>query len=136
VKNIYRAYRKCRRRKRATYDALLFEQNLEENVLALHKDLSSGTYVPGRSMVFLVEKPKQREIFAADFRDRVVHHLLVGHLEPAWESRFIHASYACRKDKGIHKGVERLGAFIVENITLIERKSRMPPSSKASRVKP
>jgi len=63
-------------------------------------------------MVFLVEKPKQREIFAADFRDRVVHHLLVGHLEPGWESRFIHDSYACRKDKGIHKGVERLGAFM------------------------
>ena len=56
-------------------------------------------------------KPKQREIFAADVRDRVVHHLLVGHLEPFWERRFIHDSYACRQGKGTHQAVERLRAF-------------------------
>jgi retron-type reverse transcriptase len=111
LENIYRAYCRCRRRKRGTHNALAFEQNLEENVLALHEELTAGTYRPGRSMAFLVERPKQREIFAADFRDRVVHHILVGYLEPEWEKRFIHDSYACRKGKGTHKGVERLRAF-------------------------
>ena len=111
LENIYRAYRRCRRRKRATCNALLFEQDLEENLLALHEELNSGTYAPGRSIAFLVKKPKQREIFAADFRDRVVHYLLAGYLEPAWEARFIHDSYACRKGKGTHKGVERLKGF-------------------------
>ena len=52
-----------------------------------------------------------REIFAADFRDRVVHHILVGYLEPHWERSFIYDSYACRKEKGTHKGVERLHSF-------------------------
>jgi retron-type reverse transcriptase len=82
-------------------NALKFEQNLEENLIALHEELTNGSYQPGRSVAFLVEKPKRREIFAADFRDRVVHHLLVDHLEADWERRFIHDSYACRKPNHI-----------------------------------
>jgi len=88
-----------------------FEQNLEENLVSLHEELTSGSYRPGRSIAFLIEKPKRREIFAADFRDRVVHHVLVGYLEPRWERRFVHDSYACRKGKGTHQGVERLRSF-------------------------
>ncbi len=111
LKNIYRAYRQCRQHKRNTVNALKFEQNLEENLVALHQELTSGSYRPGRSVAFMVEKPKRREIFAADFRDRVVHHVLVGYLEPRWERRFIHDSYACRTGKGTHAGVDRLQTF-------------------------
>ena len=111
LENIYKAYRRCRRHKRNTVNAMIFEQNLEQNLVSLRDDLISGAYVPGRSVAFLLEKPKQREIFAADFRDRVVHHILVGHLEPQWERRFIHDSYACRKGRGIHKGVDCLRSF-------------------------
>ncbi len=35
-----------------------------------------------------------REIFAADFKDRIVHHVLVDELERYWEPVFIHDSYA------------------------------------------
>jgi hypothetical protein len=34
LKNVYRAYRRCRRRKRGTVNALRFEVNLEENLVA------------------------------------------------------------------------------------------------------
>lgn len=111
LENIYRAYLKCRRRKRGTHNALRFEQRLEDNLVALHRELEDGTYRPGRFLAFLLDKPKRREIFAADFRDRVVHHVLVGHLEPDWERRFIHDSFACRKGKGTLAGVERLRSF-------------------------
>ncbi len=111
LENIYHAYRQCRRHKRNTINALRFEQHLEENIVALHEELSNGTYQPGRAVAFLVEKPKRREIFAADFRDRVVHHILVGYLEPRWERRFIHDSYACRQGQGTHQGVARLQSF-------------------------
>lgn len=109
--NIYRAYRRCRQHKRRTVNAMRFEQDVEANLVTLHEELSSGRYQPGRSVAFLVQKPKQREIFAADFRDRVVHHVLVGALEPSWERRFIHDSYACRQGKGTHSGVDRLRSF-------------------------
>ena len=111
LENVYRAYRQCRRRKRGTINALRFEQHLEENLVALSRELRDGTYRPGRFLAFLLEKPKRREIFAADFRDRVVHHVLVGHQEPRWERRFIHDSFACRKGKGTLAGVERLRSF-------------------------
>jgi hypothetical protein len=78
LENIYRAYRHCRKHKRGTINALIFEQNLEENLVTLHVELNRGAYRPVRSMAFLVEKPKRREISTADFRDRVVHHILVG----------------------------------------------------------
>ena len=83
LENLYRAYRQCRRRKRNTHNALVFERALEDNLVALRDKLERGTYRPGRFLAFMVEKPKRREIFAADFRDRVVHHLLVAHLERA-----------------------------------------------------
>jgi retron-type reverse transcriptase len=111
LENIYRAYRQCRKHKRNTVNAMRFEQGLEENLVSLHEELTTGRYRPGRSTAFLVEKPKRREIFAADFCDRVVHHILVGYLEPRWERWFIHDSYACRKGKGTHKGVDRLRSF-------------------------
>ena len=92
LENLYRAYLACRRGKRNTQNGLRFEQNLEENLIDLQEELISGGYQPGQSVAFLVEKPKRREIFAADFRDRVVHHLLVRHLELRWERRIIRAS--------------------------------------------
>ncbi|MCP4107237.1 MAG: reverse transcriptase [Desulfobacteraceae bacterium] len=111
MENIYKVYRRCRKNKRRTVNAMRFEQDMEENLVSLHEELTSGAYQPGTSIAFMVEKPKRREIFAADFRDRVVHHILISHLEPGWERRFIHDSYACRKEKGTHKGVERLRSF-------------------------
>lgn len=56
--NLYRAYRKCRRHKRGTHNALRFERRLEENLVALHRELDSGSYRPGRFLAFLLEKPK------------------------------------------------------------------------------
>jgi len=110
--NIYRQYLKCRRHKRGTINALKFEINCEENLLDLKRQLNEKTYYPSRSVCFMVVKPKAREIFAADFRDRIVHHILVSYLERIWEPKFIFDSYACRKNKGIHRGVKRLQDFI------------------------
>jgi hypothetical protein len=88
--NLYRAYRQCRRRKRRTHNALLFERHLEANLLDLHQELNAGTYRPRRSIAFLFNRPKRREVFAASFRDRVVHHVLVSEDRAellAWEAR-------------------------------------------------
>jgi retron-type reverse transcriptase len=91
---------------------LKFEVNQEEKLLNLQNRLMSWTYRPGRSILFAAVKPKLREIFAADFEDRIVHHILVRELEKVWEPRFIYDSYACRKDKGIHGAAMRAQKFI------------------------
>ncbi|MBU4257662.1 reverse transcriptase/maturase family protein [Patescibacteria group bacterium] len=75
------------------------------------------------STTFVVTEPKIREIFAADFRDRIVHHLLYNCLVPVWEPKFIFDSYACRKSKGTHKAsIIRLRQFL-RKITANNRKN-------------
>jgi len=112
LQNVYRQYYYCRRNKRNTINALRFEAEQEKHLIDLQQALLKRTYQPGRSVCFFATRPKLREIFAADFRDRVVHHLLVDYLEKIWEPVFIHDSYACRKGKGVHGGVQRLQKFI------------------------
>lgn len=112
LENIHRQYVQCRRNKRNTINALRFEYQLEENLLRLQEVLEGQTYSPLRSVCFVVTRPKLREIFAADFRDRVVHHVLVNALQNVWEPRFIHDSFACRKEKGTHRAVRRLQSFM------------------------
>ena len=68
--------------------------------------------MPGRSITFVVEKPVKREIFAADFRDRIVHHLIINKLNPLFEKQFIYDSYSCRVNKGTHFGIKRVTRFI------------------------
>ena len=106
--NIFAAYIDCRRRKRSTVNAQKFERNLCTNIVSLTKSLQSGDYEPGKSICFVVRNPKPREVFAADFKDRIVHHLVVRFLEQHWEKVFIHDSYACRKNKGTLAAVERV----------------------------
>lgn len=112
LENIYQQYIACRKNKRNTANALRFEARQELNLLALQEALVSRSYEPGRSVCFFVRRPKLREVFAADFRDRVVHHVLVSHLEKTWEKVFIHDSYACRKGRGVHAAVTRLQEFM------------------------
>lgn len=110
-KNLYRAYLDCRQTKRKTVNAIKFEINLEENLNVLLSELESSQYQPGRSICFVVTKPVPREIFAADFRDRIVHHLFVRELMDKAEKMFIFDSFACRPGKGTHKAVKRVFDF-------------------------
>ncbi len=112
LEDVFGAYYECRRHKRGKGGALQFEVNLEENVIALWRELCAGTYAPRPSTVFVVDKPVVREIFAADFRDRIVHHLLLKYLNPLFERHFIYDSYSCREGKGTHFGIRRAAHFM------------------------
>jgi len=104
--NLLKAYYSCRHNKRKTINALKFEVDFETNLLHLFQQLQDHSYKPSRSICFVVTYPKLREVFAADFQDRVIHHLLVAHLEPMYEKCFINASFACRKNKGLLTAVQ------------------------------
>ena len=108
VSKILQAYLSCRKLKRKTFNALKFELRLEKNLLQLKKELQSHRYQPKHSICFVITSPKIREIFAANFSDRVIHHLLVSEIEPYFEKTFIYNSFACRKGKGAHKALEKL----------------------------
>jgi len=76
------------------------------------EEINAGTWEPNPSTAFIVTKPVTREIFAADFRDRIVHHLVIGRLDRLFEKLFIHDTYSCRKGKGTHFGVSRAERFV------------------------
>lgn len=109
---LVRAYFDCRRTKRNTRNALEFEQDLEHNLGCLYGDLLDGSYRPGRSICFVVTRPKPREVWAADFRDRIVHHLLYNHIGARFENAFIANSYACIKGRGTLRAAESLESMI------------------------
>jgi len=110
-KALHEAYLRCRKHKRNTHNALAFEHNLIENLVNLETSLNNYSYTPSRSVCFLTTSPKLREVFAADFRDRVVHHLIVPVLEQLFEPKFIHDSYSNRKNRGTHMAVKRAQRF-------------------------
>lgn len=106
------AYLDCRRTKRNSDSALAFELDLERNLCQLEHDLHSGAYRPGRSICFVITRPKPREVWAAEFRDRIAHHLLYNRVAPAIEARFIADSCACIKGRGTLYAAKRLEAKV------------------------
>ncbi len=103
--NLLLAARRTLKGKRSRPEACAFFLHLEGEVLSLQASLEAGTYRPCGYRTFWITDPKPRLISAASFRDRVVHHALVQVIEPVFERRFIHHSYACRTGKGNHRAL-------------------------------
>jgi RNA-directed DNA polymerase len=111
-KDLVVAYIDCRRNKSNTASALAFEAHLERNLCDLHDELQSGQYRPGRSVCFVVTAPKPREVWAADFRDRVVHHLFYNKVAPRFYAGFTADTCACIPGRGTLYGGKRLEAHV------------------------
>ena len=106
--NLYFAYKKCLERKRNTKSAQEIEPIYESILWKIKRELENKTWQPGPYRAFVVKEPNLREIFAADFQDRIVHHALFRIINPVLKPSFIYHSYACRKKKGTHLAVKNL----------------------------
>lgn len=109
---LLKAYFDCRRTKRNTASALAFEINLEHNLTELYEELIAGSYRPGRSICFVITHPKPREVWAAAFRDRIVHHLIYNTVAERFLRRFIADSCACIPGRGTLYAIKRLESKI------------------------
>ncbi len=112
LEDLFQAYFDVRRNKRSTINALAFEIDFEKKLFELYEEIKDRKYEIGPSICFVVKEPTLREIFAADFRDRIVHHLLYNYISPIFERLFINDSYSCRKKKGTLYGIKRVDHFI------------------------
>jgi hypothetical protein len=121
---IWRAYRACRQGKRHTRETQRYEARLLDRLVSTRDALASFGWRPSRTLAFVVHRPKRREIHAATFSDRVVHHLLVDRLNRIYEPIFIHDSYANRLGKGTHAAVDRLQAFMRQSVGAAKATSR------------
>ena len=109
---ILEAYLDCRKRKRSTVGATEFELNYVHNLVELMNEVNSRQYRIGKSICFVVRYPRYREVFAGEFRDRIIHHYIALRLEPLFEQIFCDRTYNCRKGKGQLAGVTQLAEDI------------------------
>jgi len=142
LNDLFQAYYDARRNKRNTISALKFEVDYEKKLFELYEEIRNGNYQPGESVCFISFYPVQREVFAADFRDRIVHHLIYNYISPLFERQFtphllgrrntfspkrangsngkycpkgagfINDAYSCREGKGTSYGIKRIDHFI------------------------
>ena len=110
--SLHEAYLRARKGKKEHKEVLLFSRDLESHLIELQNELICGNYKTSDYRTFFVYEPKQRLVAALPFRDRVVQHSIVATIEPIWERRFIHDSYACRVGKGTHAGADRAQSYL------------------------
>lgn len=112
--NVQKAYNKAKKCKRYRKDVLLFTKDKEDNLETVRNDILGLSYEPSEYRYFKVYEPKERQIMALPFYDRVVQHAINNVLEPIFNQRFIFHSYACRKTKGMHAASDTLQEWLYE----------------------
>lgn len=111
VEGWFAAYEDCLKGKRSSPQTLEYMPQAAEDVPRLAREVWERRYEPRASTCFMVTFPKLREVFAAAFRDRIVHHWICMRLQPLFEAR-CHAlgdvSHACRKGYGTRTAIAQV----------------------------
>lgn len=113
LRDIYDAYWACKSNKMNAASTVEFDINYCENLQSLWKDINNRVYIPSRSIAFLVYKPRLREVFAANYRDRIVHHYIDLRLRPLIEECLIEKTCNNRVGKGTDAAVNYLNNDII-----------------------
>lgn len=101
---LLKAHKKSRCGKREKREIILFELNLENELLRIERELKHGTYKHGKYKEFEIYEPKERIIKASSYSDRVVHRWYVDNfMKPYFLPQFINTSYAGIEQRGMHK---------------------------------
>ena len=85
---------------------------LEVETSRLVGELRNGSFQFGEYRTFTIRDPKTRAIHAPPFRDRVVHHALVGIAGAVFERGAIAHTYACRAGRGQHAALGQLRRWL------------------------
>ena len=112
LEDLHTAFQDAKRHKSKKAYVQKFERHLEENLQELCDELWNKTYRPRPGSCFIITDPKKREVFAAAFRDRVVHHLYYNYTHELFERTFIQDAYSCIPGRGTHYGIGRLQQHI------------------------
>ena len=113
--NLCIAFKKASRGKQFRPEVLEFRDNFETNINKLRQQLLNHQPDVGNYYFFRVRDPKPRDICAAFFPERVLHHAIMNICEPTLETYAIYDSYACRCGKGTLKALHRAQQFAGNN---------------------
>lgn len=105
--NLREAFLRAARGKGHKADVIAFRAKLDSELAALRQEILAGTVAVGRFTAFTIWEPKERRIHAPCFRERVLHHALIGPCEMDFERWLIDDTYACRRGKGREAALRR-----------------------------
>lgn len=106
------AFQNCKAGKTDTCNALRFEAHYEEYCVRLCEEVNNHCYHPDRSIVFIIEKPVKREVFAPSFESRVGDHVVADKIMPLLDEYLVDDNYATRPGRGTLYGVRRVEAMM------------------------
>lgn len=115
LSNLQLAFYKAKKGKESKKEVIRFANNLKNNLKDLQKDINSGEISVGNYHFFTIYDPKEREICAASFPERVLHHAIMNICHPVFEKMQIFDSYATRKNKGTYAALHRAEYFQSKN---------------------
>lgn len=125
-RSMWHAYHDCLRGKRSSPHALEYMPLAAVDIPLLAKEVWERHYDPSPSTCFMVTYPKLREVFAAAFRDRVVHHWICLRLQPLFEARCHElgdVSHACRNGYGTHTAIEQVQCGMLRVSSNLQREA-------------
>ena len=107
------AHKRAKKSKANKKEVILFELDLESNIINLMREIKQGKYKLGKYREFVVKYPKERLIKSLPYKDRIVHQWYIEEfIKPYIIPRFIIDSYACIENRGNHKAVLELQKYM------------------------
>lgn len=104
--NLYLAFYKSKKGKATSVEMQDFQKNLGINLEKMATDIQNQNFAVGNYTYFTIKDPKERQICAASFRERVFHHAIMNVCHHSFEDFQIFHSYATRPDKGTHTALQ------------------------------
>lgn len=110
--NIIKSYYQARSGKSMREKVVFYHMDLMSNLKNLKDRLANGTYKTGQLTRFKVYEPKEREVIANMFEDKIIQDVLAKKvLQPLIASKLIYDNYASQPKKGTHKALQRLQRY-------------------------
>ena len=113
--DIVQAFIDCIKNKKTSADCILFFPVYPQELVRIWEEVRRGIYLPGKSKKFVVKWPVAREIFAASFADRIIHHWWAARVNPLYEELFNsqgNVTMNCRKGYGSLKAVSKVREIV------------------------
>lgn len=102
--NLMKAHKLSRKGKTLRREVVLFDLKQEEYIQWIYEQLKTEKYQHGGYRTFIITIPKERKVQASRYIDRIVHRWVVDNfLKPYFETQFINTTYACIKNRGMHR---------------------------------
>ena len=104
--SLMNAHLKSRLGKGYRKEIINFNLKQEDYIRWLYEELKSERYKHSGYATFYISEPKLRKVEKSKYIDRIVHRWVVdNYLSEYFIKQFINTSYACLKNRGMHKAV-------------------------------